>query len=156
MFIRRKPNKRGSFSVLVLDKRSGRNVLLRSFGLSKDEAELRAMEQSAMDFIAGYGGQGGTGFRLWSAAVAGKRSQYVLQPHYWCQTGCATYHSVQVIWQHRIRCDKGQYTTFINHSEDLRAQEQDGDSRVSILRQIARICCARQFFPRTARPTSRR
>ncbi len=58
MFIRRKPNKSGSFSVQVFDKRSGRSVLLRSFGSSKDEAELRAMEQLATDFIAGYGGQG--------------------------------------------------------------------------------------------------
>ncbi len=58
MFIRRKPNKSGSFSVQVLDKRSGRNVLLRSFGSSKDETELLAMEQMAADYIAGYGGQG--------------------------------------------------------------------------------------------------
>ena len=58
MFIRRKPNKSGSFSVQVLDKRNGRNVLLRSFGSSKDEAELLAMERVAADFIAGYGGQG--------------------------------------------------------------------------------------------------
>jgi len=58
MFIRRKPNKSGSFSVQVLDKRCGRNVLLRSFGSSRDEAELRTMEQKATDFIASYGGQG--------------------------------------------------------------------------------------------------
>lgn len=58
MFIRRKHNKSGSFSVQVLDKRNGRNVLLRSFGSSKDEAELLAMEQQAAGFIAGYGGQG--------------------------------------------------------------------------------------------------
>lgn len=58
MFIRRKPNKSGAFSVQVLDKRRGRNVLLRSFGSSKDETELLAMEQMAADFIAGYGGQG--------------------------------------------------------------------------------------------------
>lgn len=58
MFIRRKPNKSGSFSVQVLDKRAGRNVLLRSFGSSKDETELVAMERLAANFIAGYGGQG--------------------------------------------------------------------------------------------------
>lgn len=58
MFIRRKPNKSGSFSVQVLDKRNGRNVLLRSFGSSKDEDELRVMEQEASDYIRRYGGQG--------------------------------------------------------------------------------------------------
>ena len=57
MFIRRKPNKSGSFSVQVLAKKAGRNVLLRSFGSSKDEAELSIMEQQASDFIAKYGGQ---------------------------------------------------------------------------------------------------
>lgn len=55
MFIRRKPNKSGSFSVQVLDKRNGRNVLLRSFGSSKDEDELRVMEQEASEYIRRYG-----------------------------------------------------------------------------------------------------
>ena len=58
MFIRRKPNKSGSFSVQVLDKRNGRNVLLRSFGSSRDEAVLSELEKLASDFITGYGGQG--------------------------------------------------------------------------------------------------
>ena len=57
MFIRRKPNKSESFSVQVLDKRNGRNVLLRSFGSSKDEDELRVMEQEASEYIRRYGGQ---------------------------------------------------------------------------------------------------
>ncbi|CAK7009131.1 MAG: hypothetical protein PARBA_00368 [Parabacteroides sp.] len=58
MFIRRKPNKSGSFSVQVLDKRNERNVLLRSFGSSKDEGRLRVMEQEASEYIRRYGGQG--------------------------------------------------------------------------------------------------
>lgn len=58
MFVRRKLNKSGSFSVQVLVKRAGRNVLLRSFGASKDEDELRAMEMEASEFISRYGGQG--------------------------------------------------------------------------------------------------
>lgn len=58
MFIRRKPNKSGSFSVQVLDKRNGRNVLLRSFGSSKDEGVLRVKEQEASEYIRRYGGQG--------------------------------------------------------------------------------------------------
>lgn len=57
MLIRRKPNKSGSFSVQVLDKRDGRNVLLRSFGSSKDESELISMEREASDFISRFGGQ---------------------------------------------------------------------------------------------------
>ncbi len=58
MFIRRKPNKSGSFSVQVLDKRNGRNILIRSFGSSKVEDELIEKEHQASDFIARYGGQG--------------------------------------------------------------------------------------------------
>lgn len=57
MFIRRKPNKSGSFSVQVLDKRNGRNVLLHSFGASKDENELKELERKAADYISRYGGQ---------------------------------------------------------------------------------------------------
>ncbi|MDE7426923.1 MAG: IS1634 family transposase [Muribaculaceae bacterium] len=63
MFIRRKPNKSGSFSVQVLDKRDGRNILLRSFGSSKEETELLAMEHEASNFIACYGGQGVLNFK---------------------------------------------------------------------------------------------
>lgn len=58
MFIRRKLNKSGSFSVQVLVKRAERNVLLRSFGSSKDEEELRSMELEASEYIHRYGGQG--------------------------------------------------------------------------------------------------
>jgi len=57
VFIRRKPNKSGSFRVQVLDKRNGRNVLLHSFGSSKDENELKEMERRASDYILRYGGQ---------------------------------------------------------------------------------------------------
>lgn len=62
MFIRRKPNKNGSFSVQVFDKRGGHNVLLCPFSSSKDEAELNFMEQKTADFIASYGGQWGLDF----------------------------------------------------------------------------------------------
>lgn len=57
MFIRRKPNKSGTFSVQVVDKRGRVNVVLRSFGASKDEEELKRMEHEASDFISTYGGQ---------------------------------------------------------------------------------------------------
>lgn len=57
MFVRRKVNKSGSVSIQVLDKRNGRNVLLRSFGASKKESVIREMERQAHDFINTYGGQ---------------------------------------------------------------------------------------------------
>lgn len=62
MFIRRKPNKSGTWSVQVLDKRDGRNVLLRSFGASKDEDELQSLEREAREYIDGYDGQLSLGF----------------------------------------------------------------------------------------------
>ena len=57
MFVRRKLNKSGSISVQVLSKRNGRNVLVRSFGSSRIEAEVCEMERRAHDFINTYGGQ---------------------------------------------------------------------------------------------------
>ena len=57
MFIRRKPNKSGTYSVQVVDKIRGRYTLIKSFGASKSEVELSAMEQQAADFISTYGGQ---------------------------------------------------------------------------------------------------
>ena len=44
-------------SVQVLEKRDGRNVLVRSFGSSKVETEICEMEHRAHDFINKYGGQ---------------------------------------------------------------------------------------------------
>ena len=57
MFIRRKPNKSGTFSVHVAGKRGGRYEVLKSFGSSKDELDLRRMELEASRYIATYGGQ---------------------------------------------------------------------------------------------------
>lgn len=57
MFIRRKPNKSGTFSVQVVDKRDRTNVVLKSFGASKNEEELKRMEREAYDFMSTYGGQ---------------------------------------------------------------------------------------------------
>ncbi len=57
MFVRRKYNKSGSVSVQVLHKRGGRNVLVRSFGSSKVEAEISEMERQAFEFIRTYQGQ---------------------------------------------------------------------------------------------------
>lgn len=57
MFVRCKYNKSGSVSVQVLHKRGGRNVLVRSFGSSKVEAEVRELERQASEFIRTYQGQ---------------------------------------------------------------------------------------------------
>jgi len=47
VFIRRKPNKSGSTSIQIIEKRNGRNVVVRSIGCSKDEAELKLLEAQA-------------------------------------------------------------------------------------------------------------
>ena len=57
MFIRRKPNKSGTFSVQVVDKIRGRYTLVKSFGASRSEDELSVMERHAADYISTYGGQ---------------------------------------------------------------------------------------------------
>lgn len=57
MFVRRKPNKSGSFSIQVVDKVRGHYKLIKSFGSSKSEEDLSSMEKDAADFIATYGGQ---------------------------------------------------------------------------------------------------
>lgn len=57
MFVRRKPNKSGSFSIQVVDKVRGHYKLIRSFGSSKSEEDLSAMEKDAVDFITTSGGQ---------------------------------------------------------------------------------------------------
>lgn len=44
MFIRRKPNKSGTFSIQVVDKVRSRYTLVKSFGASKSEDELSALE----------------------------------------------------------------------------------------------------------------
>lgn len=57
MFIRRKPNKSGTYSIQVVDKIRGRYTLVKSFGASGSEDELSKMEREAAEFISTYGGQ---------------------------------------------------------------------------------------------------
>ena len=63
MFVRRKANKSGTFSVQVVDKIRGRYTLIKSFGASKSEEELVRMEKCASDYIMTYGGQAVIDFR---------------------------------------------------------------------------------------------
>ena len=57
MFVRRKPNKSGTWSVQVVQKSDGKYILLKSFGSSKEEETLVRYERAAMAFIKTYGGQ---------------------------------------------------------------------------------------------------
>lgn len=57
MFIRRKPNKSGTYSIQVVSKRNGQYLLEKSFGASSDEVQLRILEERASDWIVRYGNQ---------------------------------------------------------------------------------------------------
>lgn len=52
MFLRRKPNKSGTFSIEVIAKRDGRNVVVQRFGTSGEELELRSFERKAQQWIS--------------------------------------------------------------------------------------------------------
>ena len=51
MFYRRKPNKSGTFSVEVIDKRNGRSVVVQRLGTSRDESVLLSLERKAQQWI---------------------------------------------------------------------------------------------------------
>ena len=51
MFIRKKQNKSGSTSIQVLEKRNGKNQLLKSIGCSSDPLEIQDLVNLAEDFI---------------------------------------------------------------------------------------------------------
>lgn len=51
MFVNRSKNKSGTISVRVLQKRGRNNVLIKSFGSSKDEKEIERMVEQAREFI---------------------------------------------------------------------------------------------------------
>lgn len=57
MFIRRKRNKSGTYSVQVISKFDGRYKLEMSFGSSSDEKILKDLEYRASEWIAQYRGQ---------------------------------------------------------------------------------------------------
>jgi hypothetical protein len=47
MFVRRKPNKSGSTSIQIVEKRGGRNVVVCSVGCSKDPKRIERLEAEA-------------------------------------------------------------------------------------------------------------
>ena len=57
MFVRRKKNRSGSVSVVVVDKSRGRFKELATIGVARDEDELRMLERKAHEWIFHYGGQ---------------------------------------------------------------------------------------------------
>ncbi len=57
MFVRRKKNKSGSTSVQIVDKSSGKYVLLQTVGSSSDSTEIDFLISKGKRIIATYGGQ---------------------------------------------------------------------------------------------------
>lgn len=53
MFVRRKLNKSGTYTVQVvqIDTKTRRNKVIKSFGVSKNEPELASMERKAQEYI---------------------------------------------------------------------------------------------------------
>lgn len=52
MFLRRKPNKSGTISVQVIEKRDGKYVVLQSFGAKRQEEEIQQLEQKAKKWMS--------------------------------------------------------------------------------------------------------
>ena len=57
MFVRRKVNKSGTTSVVVVDKSGGSFRQVKSFGSSSDPAEIERMFKEATEWVLRYGGQ---------------------------------------------------------------------------------------------------
>lgn len=51
MFIERKPNKSGSYTIRVVGKQGRKSVVLKTFGSSHDDQKLAALEIQAQDYI---------------------------------------------------------------------------------------------------------
>lgn len=58
MFIRRKKNPSGTTSIVVVEKKSGKNKELKRFGSSSDSEEIERLCEQASQWILRYGGQG--------------------------------------------------------------------------------------------------
>ena len=52
MFVRKKRNKSGSTSVLIVEKRAGKYVVLKRLGYSKDKNEIKYLVEEAKHLIA--------------------------------------------------------------------------------------------------------
>lgn len=56
MFVRKRKNRSGSTSVVVVDKSSGHFKEVKSFGSSSDATEIASLEEEARQYIANFGG----------------------------------------------------------------------------------------------------
>lgn len=57
MFVRKKKNRSGSVSIVVVNKSDGTYREIKSFGASSDIGEIKNLEKQASDWISKYGGQ---------------------------------------------------------------------------------------------------
>ena len=57
MFIRRRKNKSGTTSVVVVDKSSGKFRELKTIGVASDDAEIEVLERKAREWMGHYTGQ---------------------------------------------------------------------------------------------------
>lgn len=57
MFIRRRKNKSGTTSVVVVDKSSGKFRELKTIGVASDDVEIEALERKAREWMSHYTGQ---------------------------------------------------------------------------------------------------
>ena len=74
MFVRKKVNKSGSTSVVVVDKSGGSFRQVKSFGSSSDPKEIEAMWRQANEWVVRYGGQQLIDFDATEQAAASGRS----------------------------------------------------------------------------------
>ena len=62
MYVRKKHNRSGSTSVVVVSKASGKYKVIKSFGSSTSEEEIDSLYDKAAAWIRSFGGQQGLDF----------------------------------------------------------------------------------------------
>ena len=77
MFVRKKKNRSGSVSVVVVDKSHGRFREIRQFGVAHTEAEADALVSHARRWIRHYGGQQQIDFEGESVGTASDVDNFV-------------------------------------------------------------------------------
>lgn len=64
MFVRKKKNRSGSVSVVVVDKSCGKFKEIKRFGVATEENDIKLLCDKANDWILHYGGQQTINFNL--------------------------------------------------------------------------------------------
>ena len=57
MFVRRKINKSGSISIQIVDKSSGKALVIKTIGTGQDSKDINELEKRGKEYIEHYGGQ---------------------------------------------------------------------------------------------------